>query len=161
MSVTLTDRVQALAGESQPTALGAVGLGATAVALGVTAGPLGLVAGLVIAGLGVVVSPIAVFGLGQAVVLVLLPSPTPLQLALLEGALFIALVAPATRTRPTRLVTLSALLFAVSGTLVWYGSQVVGLQVTGLALLLAVGLLMYGIHRYERVVLGLAGGDAA
>ncbi|WP_255196482.1 hypothetical protein [Halorarius litoreus] len=161
MTEHMPDRLATLTARVTPTALGAVGLLATVAALAVVAGPLGAVVGVGLALVGLFAPPVAVFGLGQAALLALLPSPTPLQLALVEGALFLVLVGPATKSATGRLVALGALLFAGLGTSVWYGAQTFGIQAAGIALLLGVGVVAYVLHRYERVVVGLAGGDAA
>lgn len=160
MSVNLSDRLQAVSTRVEPTALGTVGLLATAAAFAVVANPLGRLVGPAIAVLGVFVPPVAVFGLGQAAILALLPDPGPIQLAVVEGALFLVLVGPATRTATRPLLALSAGLFGLLAAVVWYGVRTVGITTTGVALLLGVGLLAYGIHRYERVVTDLAGGEA-
>lgn len=161
MSEHMPDRLAALASRLQPTALDAVGLLATAAVLTVVAGPLGAAAGVALALVGLLAPPSAVFGLGQAALLALLPSPTPLQLVLVEGALFLVLVGPAATATMIRGLTLSALLFAALGTTTWFAAQTFGLRATGIALLLGVGLVAYVLHRYERVAVGLAGGDTA
>lgn len=159
--MTSTDRLRSRVARHRPGALGTVGLIATLAAFTVTAGPLGAIAGLALALCSVLAPPLAVFGLGQAAVLALLPTPTPLQLALVNGPLVLVLVAPAGRSRTARLVAVSGLLFAGFAVAVLWASPTIGLQTTALGLLLGVGFGMYSLHRYERVVVGLAGGDAA
>lgn len=161
MSVTTTDRLATFAGRRQPTALGAVGLLATIVALTITAGPVGGLVGVGLALAGLFLTPLAVFGLGQAAVLALLPAPTPLQLALVETALLLVLVGPAMAHATVRLVAGTVGLFALLGTTVWLATQTFGLQPIAITFVSLVALSSYLLHRYERVTVGLAGGDTA
>lgn len=158
--MTLTDRATALAGRLEPTALGAVGLLATIAAFALTAGPLGAAVGVGLALVGLLAPPVAVFALGQAAILALFATPTLPQLALLEGALVVVLVGPATRGPTLRLLASCALLLAALPAATWYGVQRVGLQQTAVGLVLGVAAVAYLVHRYERVVTGLAGGAA-
>lgn len=161
MSVNLSDRFDALPTRPQPAVREAAGLLVTAVTLAITAGPVGAAVGVALAVVGLFVQPLTLFGLGQAALLAVLPAPTPLQVVLVEGALFVTLVAPAVGDVPGRFVAASAALFAVLGSATWYGVQTSGLQQMALVLLLGVALLSYVLHRYERVVTGLAGGATA
>jgi hypothetical protein len=145
----------------QPTLLGGFGLLATTIALGLTGGPLGFVAGVGLALAALFVSPVVTFALGQAVLLVVLPTPTLAQLALVQGALFLVLLGPAgTELTPfLRVGGLALALFAITGAAVWVGVDTLGLLETAAGLTLGLGVLSYAIHRYERVSLGLAGGE--
>lgn len=157
----MSGRFATLTARLEPTALGVVGLLATVAAFAATTGPLGAVIAIGLAIVGLVIPPVAVFALGQAGLLALLPSPTPLQLAIVEGALFLILVSPATKGATGRLLAVSVPLFAGLATTGWYAAQTFGIRTTGIALLLGVCVLSYVLHRYERVAVGLAGGDTA
>jgi len=136
-----------------------MGLLATALALGLTGGPLGFVGGIGLALAALFVSPVVAFALGQAALLVVLPTPTFAQLALVEGALFLVLLGPAGSDPATllRVGSPALLLFAITGTAVWFGTDAFGLLETAATLTLGLAFLSYAIHRYERVSLGLAG----
>jgi hypothetical protein len=146
----------------QPTLLGGFGLLATTIALGLTGGPLGFLAGVGLALAALFVSPVVAFTLGQALLLTVLPTPTLAQLTLVQGALFLVLLGPAGTELATsvRVGTLAVVLFGVTSAAVWVGVDTFGLLETAAGLILGLGFLSYAIHRYERVSLGLAGGDS-
>lgn len=165
------------------TSLGALGLGGTVVALAVTGGPAGIPAGVGLLLVGLAAPPVVVFGLGQAMLLVVLPAPTAAQLALVQGTLFLLLLDATTRWRgvwfPVQILYAAvrlrsgdrarfapdafpgAVAFGVLGGLTWVGATRVGLLETAAGLVVGVGVIGYAVHRYERVALGLAGGEAA
>lgn len=160
MTVTPTDRARGVAGRLSPTPLGAVGLLAAAAALAAT-GPAGLAAGAAVLVVGLVVPAAAAFALGQAALLAAVPAPTPLELAAVEGALFVVLLGPAAGEEPAPVLAGAVLLFAGLGAATWFAVGRVGLLPAAAGLVVGVGLAAYLVHRYERVVLGLAGGEAA
>lgn len=165
------------------TSLGALGLGGTVVALAITGGPAGIAAGIGLLLVGIVAPPVAVFGVGQAALLVVLPAPTVPQLVLLQGTLFLLLLDATTRWRgvwfpvqflyavvrlrssergpyvPDAFPALVA--FGVVGGLTWLAATRLGLLEAAAGLVVGVGLVGYLVHRYERVALGLAGDEEA
>lgn len=177
------DRLAPADGGTHRTSLGALGLGGTVVALAVTGGPVGIPAGIGLLLVGLAAPPVAVFGLGQATLLVVLPAPTAAQLALLQGTLFLLLLDATTRWRgvwfPVQLLYAAVRLrsaartrfvpdafpavvaFGALGGLTWVAATRVGLLEAAAGLVVGVGGLGYVVHRYERVALGLAGGEAA
>lgn len=159
--MTLIDRLRTAWYRIQPTGLGIVGLVETTVAFALFGGPIGLAIGGALFVVGLFVPASVAFALGQASVLVVLPSPTLVQIVALEGALFLVLLGPATRDAPVRLGGLAGGLFVLLGSASWIGAARIGVLETGALLVVGVGLASYLVHRYERVVLGLAGGDVA
>lgn len=145
----------------RPTELGVVGLLATATAFAIVGGPIGLGIGAGLLVVGLVAPAPVTFALGQAGLLVAVPAPSLVRVAVVESVLFLVLLGPATRDEPVRLVGLAVPLFGLLGLGTWLGVARVGPLVTAVTLVVGVGLLGYVVHRYERVVLGLAGGDAA
>lgn len=177
------DRLLAANPATHRTILGALGLGGTLVALAMAVGPVGIAAGIGLVLVGLVAPPLAVFGVGQAMLLVVLPAPTATQLALVQGTLFLLLLDAATRWRGV-VVTVqllyaivrlrpsergryvpdvfpALLAFGVMGGLTWLGATRVGLLDAAAGLVVGVGVVGYVVHRYERVALGLAGDEGA
>lgn len=176
------DRLFAANPGTYRTSLGALGLGGTLVALEMTSGPIGIAAGLGLALFGLVAPPLAAFGVGQAMLPVVLTAPTATELALVQGTLFLLLLDATTRWRgvafpvqllyaivrlrssergsfvPDAVPTLLA--FGVVGSLTWIAATRVGLLDAAAGLVVGVGLIGYVVHRYERVALGLAGDEA-
>lgn len=162
----LTDRVRNVTAPGQPRAPGAVGLLVAAAALALGGGPVGLAVGSVLVLVGLAASATATFALGQAALLAVRPGLLPLVVA--EAGLFLVLLASMARTGATTsdrsagpIVVLAAVLFAVLGTTAWIGAARLGIVPATVGLVVAAALASYLLHRYERVVLGLAGGEEA
>lgn len=161
MNVTPIDRVRAGTSRRQPTAFGVVGLLLVVAAFSITGGPAGVAAGIALFVAGLVVPAIWVFALGQAALLAVSSSPMRLQILAVEGALFLVVLAATARAASSDVVSVSLLLFGLLGTAVWLGVPQVGLHATAAGLGIGLALAGYLVHRYERVVLGLAGGETA
>ncbi|WP_435196332.1 hypothetical protein [Natronomonas sp. EA1] len=144
----------------RPTPLGAAGLLATALAFVALGGGRGVLAGGALVLLGSFLPAPAAYALGQGLALAALPSPGILPLAVVQSLLLVVLVGPATADHATgRLVGLTALLTGVLATGVWTATQTRDLLPVGAALVGGVAFVAYAFHRYERVRLGLAGGE--
>ena len=101
--------------------------------------------------------PVA-FAVGQLLVLLVLTRESgPLAVALAEGALALVLVAGLVRTGdPVRAVATFATLSVAGAAALWLALGAAdALWLVALGLVLAVAALAYGLHRYERVALGL------
>lgn len=173
------DRLRVTPAGNRLTIPGVIGIAATVYLFADIGGAIGLTAG---GGLIIVTAlfpPVVAFGLGQALVLVVIPRPTLLQLLLVQLALFLVLVDAATRWRavavPVQLeymvararsaapgsyipVAISALgTFVVLGAATLVVAARLGIRDAAGGLVVGVAAVGYVLHRYERVRLGLAG----
>lgn len=145
----------------RPAPLEAVVLVAVTAAFGLIAGLPGLVVGVIVAAGAVLAGPLVAFGLAQAGLLAVTTAPTLGQVALVQAAAFgLLLVGGPTSPQTDRTVAMGgAVLFASGGLLLWTAIQTVGRQPAAIGLVVVVGFASYLCHRYERVVVGLAGGE--
>jgi len=122
-----------------------------------TAGLSGLAVGAVVGLVAFVVRPVITVGVAHAGLLVLIPElasvSSLLSVAAFELCLLGVLGSHATMDRPTLVLTggfAVVLSMGVVAVFIW-----TDVFVTSMFLLAVVGILGYGIHRYERVSLGL------
>lgn len=99
---------------------------------------------------------LAAFALGQALFVAAVPSPAPLELAAVEAALGLVLVAGLVRAGERRTAASTLALFAGVGVLVGVGAPRLGIWPTATLLVAGLALVGYVAHRYEQVALGLA-----
>lgn len=136
--------------------LGALGVLAVAGSLGWVAGPAGLAVAAVIAAAWWFLSPAAVVGLGHVVALAVLPGAVELTVVVaLEAGFLGILCGPAIRG-PDRLATLSVVELAGIGlgVVAWASWHTLEPRwLSGTIVVTAVGLGMYGLHRYSVVSL--------
>lgn len=145
----------------RPAVAEALVLLAVTVAFGVVAGFGGLAVALLVVAGAVMTSPLVAFGLVQAGLLAVTTAPRLEQIMLVQAAAFgLLLVGSSTTPRTNRRVALgAAVVFVFGGLLVWTAVQTVGQQPTAVGLVVGVALASYLVHRYERVVVGLADGE--
>ncbi len=136
----------------------ALGTLVATLAVGVAVGPLGVLmaAGLVSA--LYFISTTAAFALGQVVLVALVPASGAFAILVLAeiGLLGVLFSTAVDHHDPARLLVVSLLAGLVIGSIGWLGfqaSQTVWIVAGALAL--ATAFFAYGIHRYERVMLGL------
>jgi hypothetical protein len=137
-----------------------VGTGVAVIATGVVAGFVGGVQGWILGAvfvlLGGVLSPLYLYAVGHAGLILLFPmSSSVVELVLIEVAFAGVLVAP--------LIAADWTVGEVLNSLLWPGLGLVGVVVTGwqagsslgagLLLFLVVMTFLYGVHRYERVMI--------
>lgn len=140
----------------------ALGALASAAVLGVAAGIPGVVAGVVLWLSSFWLRPIFVFAAGQFALLALFPEGVPLgRLVLAEAGLLGTLAGSVVRTPdPSRTVAVTLAAFLGLGALLragrLWGDAV---WISGALLIGSVAIVSYGLHRYELVLMGLAGGE--
>lgn len=151
-SVSVADR------EMQPASvLRAAGLSMLVVVAWLLDGIVGGAVGIAIAGVTIVARPIVVAGIAQAGLLMIAPELTTAESLAMVGLFELGVVAillsePPIELPTALLTTGFAIVFTTSILAVWVRNG----QGIAIGLLLAlVALLGYGIHRYERVSLGL------
>ena len=136
---------------------------AVAGGFGLIAGLRGLAVALLVAGGAVVGSPLVAFGLVQAGLLAVTSAPTLGEITLVQAPAFgLLLNGGSTTSQPNRRVTLgAAAVFMCAGLLMWIAVQMEGQQLTAAGFVVVVALVSYLLHRYERVVVGLADGESS
>jgi hypothetical protein len=135
-----------------------LGMLVTTLAIGVAAGPLAILMIIAVGGSLLFASTTAAFALGQVVLVALVPPGGTLAvLALAEIGLFGVVCSPASDHHdPGRLLVASLLAGLAIGAIGWLtlrSSQ--GVWIAAGAIVVVTAFLAYGIHRYERVTLGL------
>lgn len=159
MSEPEGERTVGIAGRKiQPaTLLRAGGLGLLVVVGWLVAGVVGVAVGGAIAGVAVVARPVVVAGIAQAGLLVVVPELATAEslaaVGLFELGVIAVLLSDPPVEIPTALLTTGfAVVFATSTLTIWVRNG----PSAAVGLLLAVAAVSgYGIHRYERVSLGL------
>lgn len=139
-------------------ALAVLGTLVATLAVGVAAGPLGVLMVAGVASAYYVVSTTAAFALGQVVLAALVPFDGAVAVLVLAeiGLLGVLFSTTVDHNDPARLLVASLLASLAIGAIGWLGlrtSQAVWIAAGALAL--ATAFFAYGIHRYERVTLGL------
>lgn len=140
---------------------GVVGGGAVlaAVALGSLFDAAGLVAGLIVLAAWYVLAPAYAFGASHVALVAAVPATDLERLLVVEIGLLWALLAPAATTdgdlRPTALAAGPVL---VVGGLWLVGGPGLDRPAAAAAVVAGIGLVVYGLDRYGRAVLGAAGG---
>jgi hypothetical protein len=127
-------------------------------AVGVAVGPLGILMAVGIASAYYLVSTTAAFALGQVILVALVPFEGALAvLVLAEGGLLGVLFSTTVdHDDPARLLVASLLAGLAIGATGWLGLQAgQTVWIAAGTLAVATAFLSYGIHRYERVTLGL------
>ena len=131
----------------------------TAVMIALAAGPLGIVAGISLFVVWAMRPGVYAFALAYLFFAVLAPDPTLVQLVILGGGTLLILIGS------LRDVTIQIVAMAVVTTALLWGVVFIAQQWTQALWLIAitlsatVGLLVYGLHRYELVRLGLVEAD--
>lgn len=138
--------------------LAAFGALVATLAVGVAVGPLGVLMAAGVASAYYVVSTTAAFALGQVILVALIPSEGIFVILVLAeigllGVLFSTTVDHNDSARLLVASLLAGLVIGATGWLAFRASQTV--WVAASALVLATAFFAYGIHRYERVTLGL------
>lgn len=136
---------------------GAPGLVVTIATLIVGVGPLGAVASAVLAIGWYHLSAVAVFCIGQIALLIFSPDAPFYQFAAAESGLWIVLIGPLL-SGDERWQSVAAFVLAAGalGSIAWLVRIVTDtLWPTALVLGICVALVAYGLHRYERLQLGL------
>lgn len=157
MSVS-TDEPNAAPASRLSRALAVLGTLVATLAVGVAVGPLAVLVIVAVGGTLFFASTTAAFALGQVVLVALVPPGGALAiLVIAEIGLLGVLCSPAVDHHdPGRLLVASLLAGLAVGAIGWLtlrSSQAVWLAAG--ALVVATAFLAYGIHRYERVTLGL------
>lgn len=135
---------------------GGVGLLVACVVLVLSGAPVGLAAAIVFALSGLVVPPLLAFAGGQLLLIAVVGTPMPFELAAGQIGLFAVLTEPLRAGDAPRGPTLvSAGAFCVLGAGVASLVRQVELLWTSILLAGATGALVYGSHRYVLVKLGL------
>lgn len=139
------------------TPLDGVGVALLTGTLTVPHGPWGLLVGLLVLGAAVASSGPAAFVVAQLGIVSLLSASATWTMALAQFAAFFLLASAAYGPAPTRhQLGRLALAYLASLGVVWLlVSNLRWLWQSALALLVLAALLAYGVHRYERVALGL------
>ncbi|WP_143423246.1 hypothetical protein [Halegenticoccus soli] len=136
------------------------GLLAGTAALSATGGAIGAGVGIALLLFGLVLSEEVLFAVAHLGLLAVFPEgPAAAQLTLVELGLVPVLVSPSLRSQtPVRLAAATVVLFAALGAVTWEAMTWLEepLPVAGLLILICAAF-AYGLHRYERVSLGLAG----
>ena len=144
------------ASSTRERAVGALGVVVAAVALGVAAGPAGAAAGALVALSWYRLEAVYAFALGQvAAAAVLGDGATALAVAGAEAGLLVLLVAPLAAADARSVVAFAAATAGLLAVLRLARSAWEPLWAAAVALGLVAAAVAYGIHRYERVQLGL------
>ena len=157
MSVTTHDPTAPPASRLARIVAGFGTLVATLAAL-VAVGPLAALVAVAVGGALFFASTTAAFALGQVVLVALVPADGALAvLAIAELGLLVVLCSPAVDHHdPGRLLVASLLAGLAVGAIGWLTLRASrGIWPAAGALVVATAFLAYGIHRYERVTLGL------
>jgi hypothetical protein len=136
----------------------AVGVVLATAAFSVAAGPTGLLTSIAVVITWCLLSAPFAFAVGQLAFIVLFPAGSSLsQLALIEVGLLSILLGSVLRLdKPGRAVTVIVLAFAGLGTSAWVGFKMADTLWPAVLTVAASAIIaVYGLHRYERVRLGL------
>lgn len=156
-----TARSNRSGGRVRGTRLSGAGAVAVVLAFGAFGGLAGLAAGVAVAVGSLVLPATYAFAFGHVALLFALPSPTLRQIAAVELGLAAVLVSPMAGTDGgRRLIAATALCFVGLAAVVAPASLAVDpLWTVAAALVALVAALSYGVHRYERLRLGLLEGE--
>ncbi|QCC60466.1 hypothetical protein NP511_00505 [Natrinema thermotolerans] len=148
------DAVPAATGRDRPTVAALLAL---ALAFGAVSGPIGLLAGLGTAAVGYRLGPPYALAVGHVALVAVLPDGIePVPFAIVEAAFLAVLLAPVLRVdRPRAIAGVAVVGAGALAGIAWLVADAHSTPAAAATLVAVLGVVAYGLHRYELVRLGL------